>query len=165
MHTLVIIIHVIACFLMIGAILLQSGKGAEIGAAFGGSSQTVFGSRGPANFLSKFTVVVAVVFMVTSFSLAILAKERTFSSTVIDLKKKDASEPAPAAAAGQASIRLAFVERSRRRSLATRSQHLRTLRKAVNTCRSERKPEEVHKQASLGPLRRSQASGYVLCLQ
>jgi len=98
MHTLVIIIHVIACFLMIGAILLQSGKGAEIGAAFGGSSQTVFGSRGPANFLSKFTVVVAVVFMVTSFSLAILAKERTFSSTVIDLKKKDASEPASTAA-------------------------------------------------------------------
>jgi len=98
MHTLVIIIHVIACFLMIGAILLQSGKGAEIGAAFGGSSQTVFGSRGPANFLSKFTVVVAVVFMVTSLSLAILAKERTFSSTVIELKKKDASESAPAAA-------------------------------------------------------------------
>ncbi|HET7909860.1 MAG TPA: preprotein translocase subunit SecG, partial [Nitrospira sp.] len=49
MHTLVVIIHIVACFLMIGAILLQSGKGAEIGAAFGGSSQTVFGSRGPAN--------------------------------------------------------------------------------------------------------------------
>jgi preprotein translocase subunit SecG len=97
MHTLVIIIHIIACFLMIGAILLQSGKGAEIGAAFGGSSQTVFGSRGPANFLSKFTVVVAVVFMVTSLSLAILAKQRTFSSTVIDLKKKDSSETTPAA--------------------------------------------------------------------
>ena len=95
MHTLVIIIHVIACFLMIGAILLQSGKGAEIGAAFGGSSQTVFGSRGPANFLSKFTVVVAVVFMVTSLGLAILAKQRTFSSTVIDLKKKETSQPAP----------------------------------------------------------------------
>lgn len=99
MHTLVIIVHIIACFLMIGAILLQSGKGAEIGAAFGGSSQTVFGSRGPANFLSKFTVIVAVVFMVTSLSLAILAKERTFSSTVIDLKKKDTSAPAPAAPA------------------------------------------------------------------
>ena len=99
MHTLVIIIHIIACFLMIGAILLQSGKGAEIGAAFGGSSQTVFGSRGPANFLSKFTVVVAVVFMVTSFSLAILAKEKTFSSTVIDLKKKEPAQPAPAAPA------------------------------------------------------------------
>ena len=99
MHTLVIIIHIIACFLMIGAILLQSGKGAEIGAAFGGSSQTVFGSRGPANFLSKFTVIVAVVFMVTSLSLAILAKERTFSSTVIDLKKKETSQPAPGAPA------------------------------------------------------------------
>ena len=99
MHTLVIIIHIIACFLMIGAILLHSGKGAEIGAAFGGSSQTVFGSRGPANFLSKFTVIVAVVFMVTSLSLAILAKERTFSSTVIDLKKKETSQPAPAAPA------------------------------------------------------------------
>lgn len=99
MHTLVIIIHIIACFLMIGAILLQSGKGAEIGASFGGSSQTVFGSRGPANFLSKFTVVVAVVFMVTSFSLAILAKEKNFASTVIDLKKKEASQPAPAAPA------------------------------------------------------------------
>jgi preprotein translocase subunit SecG len=97
MHTLVIIIHVIACFLMIGAILLQSGKGAEIGAAFGGSSQTVFGSRGPANFLSKFTVVVAAVFMLTSLSLAILAKERTFSSTVIDLKKKESSVTTPAA--------------------------------------------------------------------
>jgi preprotein translocase subunit SecG len=97
MHTLVVIVHVIACFLMIGAILLQSGKGAEIGAAFGGSSQTVFGSRGPANFLSKFTVVVAAVFMMTSLSLAILAKERTFSSTVIDLKKKDSPETAPPA--------------------------------------------------------------------
>jgi preprotein translocase subunit SecG len=96
MHTLVIVIHIFACFLMIGAILLQSGKGAEIGAAFGGSSQTVFGSRGPANFLSKFTVVVAAVFMMTSLSLAILAKDRTFSSTVIDLKKKDTSQPAPA---------------------------------------------------------------------
>jgi len=98
LYTLVVILHVFVCFLMIGAILLQSGKGAEIGAAFGGSSQTVFGSRGPANFLSKFTVIVAAVFMLTSFSLAILAKERNFSSTVIDLKQQTApSAPAPAA--------------------------------------------------------------------
>lgn len=97
MYTFLIVVHVFICFLMIGAILLQSGKGAEIGASFGGSSQTVFGSRGPANFLSKFTVVVAAVFMLTSLSLAILAKERTFSSTVIDLKKKETSQTAPAA--------------------------------------------------------------------
>jgi len=94
MYTLLIIVHVIVCLLMIGAILLQSGKGAEIGAAFGGSSQTVFGSRGPANFLSKFTVITAFVFMFTSLSLAILAKDRTFSSTVIDLNKKpDSTAP------------------------------------------------------------------------
>ncbi|MCS6897252.1 MAG: preprotein translocase subunit SecG [Nitrospira sp.] len=91
LYTLIVILHVFISFLMIGAILLQSGKGAEIGAAFGGSSQTVFGSRGPANFLSKLTVVVAAVFMLTSLSLAILAKERNFASTVIDLNKK--SEP------------------------------------------------------------------------
>ena len=95
LYTLVVIIHVFVCFLMIGAILLQSGKGAEIGASFGGSSQTVFGSRGPANFLSKLTVGVAAVFMLTSFSLAILAKQRNFESTVIDLKAKETS-PAPA---------------------------------------------------------------------
>jgi preprotein translocase subunit SecG len=91
MYTLLIIVHVIVCLLMIGAILLQSGKGAEIGAAFGGSSQTVFGSRGPANFLSKFTVITAFVFMFTSLSLAIIAKDRNFASTVIDLNKKPAA--------------------------------------------------------------------------
>ena len=95
MYIVLIIIHVTVCFLMIGAILLQAGKGAEIGASFGGSSQTVFGSRGPANFLSKFTVVVAAIFMLTSLSLAMLAKERTFSSTVIDLNKKESSQPVP----------------------------------------------------------------------
>ncbi len=94
MYIFLIIIHVMVCFLMVGAILLQSGKGAEIGASFGGSSQTVFGSRGPANFLSKFTVAVAAVFMLTSLGLAILAKERSFSSTVIDLNKKETSQPA-----------------------------------------------------------------------
>ena len=53
MYTVTVILHLIVCFLMIAAILLQAGKGAEIGAAFGGSSQTVFGSRGPGTFLSK----------------------------------------------------------------------------------------------------------------
>lgn len=105
MYTLAVIVHVIVCFLMIGAILLQSGKGAEIGAAFGGSSQTVFGSRGPGTFLSKVTVGAAIIFMLTSMGLAILAKERTFSSTVIDLNKKEpaastSAPPAPTAPTG-----------------------------------------------------------------
>ncbi len=97
MYTLFVIIHIITCLFMIGAILLQAGKGAEIGAAFGGSSQTVFGSRGPANFLSKLTIVFASVFMVTSLTLAILAKERSMSSTVLDLNKTESGGPAPAA--------------------------------------------------------------------
>jgi preprotein translocase subunit SecG len=91
MYTLAVVIHVLVCFLMIASILLQSGKGAEIGAAFGGSSQTVFGSRGPGTFLSKVTVAAAIVFMLTSLGLAILSKERTFSSTVIDVNKKASS--------------------------------------------------------------------------
>jgi preprotein translocase subunit SecG len=103
LYTLLVIVHVFICFLMIGAILLQSGKGAEIGASFGGSSQTVFGSRGPANFLSKLTVVVAAVFMVTSLSLAILAKQRNFSSTVIDMQPKSEPTVPPAASPAQPS--------------------------------------------------------------
>jgi preprotein translocase subunit SecG len=103
LYTLLVIVHVFICFLMIGAILLQSGKGAEIGASFGGSSQTVFGSRGPANFLSKLTVVVAAVFMMTSLSLAILAKQRNFSSTVIDMQPKSEPTAPPAAPPAQPS--------------------------------------------------------------
>jgi preprotein translocase subunit SecG len=98
MYTLAVVIHVTVCFLMIAAILLQAGKGAEIGAAFGGSSQTVFGSRGPGTFLSKVTVAAAIIFMVTSLGLAVLSKERTFSSTVIDLNKPAPTTSSPTAA-------------------------------------------------------------------
>jgi preprotein translocase subunit SecG len=117
MYALAVVIHIVVCFLMIGSILLQAGKGAEIGAAFGGSSQTVFGSRGPGTFLSKVTVGAAIIFMLTSLGLAVLSSERKFASTVIDLNKKDspapqrssapaesaapATEPAPAAPAPQ----------------------------------------------------------------
>ncbi len=93
MYMLALIVHVVVCFLMIGAILLQSGKGAEIGAAFGGSSQTVFGSRGPGTFLSKVTVAAAIIFMVTSMGLAILSKQRTTASTIMDLEPTEASAP------------------------------------------------------------------------
>ncbi|MCX5872437.1 MAG: preprotein translocase subunit SecG [Deltaproteobacteria bacterium] len=67
---IILIVHVIVCFALILIILLQTGKGADIGAVFGGgSSQTVFGSTGAATFLSKVTITAAVVFMVTSFVL------------------------------------------------------------------------------------------------
>ena len=90
MYVLLVILHVIVSFIMVGVILLQAGKGAEIGASFGGSSQTVFGSRGPGTFLSKLTVSAAVIFMVTSLSLSVLSKGRFLSTSVLDLKKKEA---------------------------------------------------------------------------
>ncbi len=82
MYTATVILHLIVCFLMIAAILLQAGKGAEIGAAFGGSSQTVFGSRGPGTFLSKVTVAAAVIFMLTSLGLALLSKQENVASVI-----------------------------------------------------------------------------------
>jgi len=72
MTLLLMILHIFVCLFLIAVVLLQSGKGAEIGAAFGGSSQTLFGSRGAASFLSKMTTVAAVVFMITSLVLAIV---------------------------------------------------------------------------------------------
>jgi len=91
--TALIVLHVLVAFIMVGVILLQSGKGAEIGAAFGGSSQTIFGARGANTFLGKLTAVTATIFMLTSLSLAIMSKQRNFSST-IGLDKPPASAPA-----------------------------------------------------------------------
>jgi len=71
MYTLVVILHVIVCIAMILVILLQTGKGSDIGAVFGGgSSQTLFGSTGPTSFLSKLTAGAAIIFMITSLFLA-----------------------------------------------------------------------------------------------
>ena len=74
MATALLVLHVTICFLLIFIVLIQGGKGAELGAAFGGgSSQTVFGGRGAATFLNKATTMVAVVFMLTSLLLAIVS--------------------------------------------------------------------------------------------
>ena len=99
MYTALIILHILVAFIMVGVILLQSGKGAEIGAAFGGSSQTVFGSRGAGTFLGKVTAITATIFFVSSLSLAIMSKQRNYSST-IGLDKPAASPAAPAPASG-----------------------------------------------------------------
>lgn len=73
MITFLTIIHLMVCFFLIFIVLIQSSKGAELGAAFGGSSQTLFGSRGAATLLSKLTTISAVVFMITSLVLAMAA--------------------------------------------------------------------------------------------
>ena len=96
MYTIAIIIHLFVCFLMIASILLQAGKGAEIGAAFGGSSQTVFGSRGPGTFLSKVTVGAAIVFMLTSLTLAMLSRQEHAASVIDVPSTSSESMPTPA---------------------------------------------------------------------
>jgi preprotein translocase subunit SecG len=74
---------------MIAMVLLQKGKGADIGAAFGGASQTVFGPRGTQSFLAKLTTTAAIIFMLTSFGLALTsAKSRSIMENV--------TQPAPA---------------------------------------------------------------------
>ena len=82
MITFLNFVHIMVSFIMIGVILLQAGKGAEIGAAFGGSSQTIFGSRGPGTFLSKVTVAAAIIFMLTSMFLSILSGGRSVASGI-----------------------------------------------------------------------------------
>lgn len=98
MYIALSIVHVLVTLGLILIVLLQSGKGADIGAAFGGgSSQTVFGGRGAATFLSRLTSVLAILFMLTSLTLTILASQRGTSSVVgEEPSRPTSSTPAPA---------------------------------------------------------------------
>lgn len=94
MYTVITIIHVLACIFLVLVVLLQTGKGADMGAVFGGSSSTVFGSSGAGTFLTRLTTVTAVVFMLTSLSLTYFSARRN-SATVFD--SGPASPPGAAA--------------------------------------------------------------------
>ncbi|MDO8267037.1 MAG: preprotein translocase subunit SecG [Moraxellaceae bacterium] len=84
METLILVVHVLVAIAMTALILLQQGKGAEMGASFGGgSSQTVFGAAGAASFLTRFTAVLAAIFFITSLSLAIYARKHAASYGVV----------------------------------------------------------------------------------
>lgn len=75
MESILLVVHVIVALLIIGLIMIQQGKGAEMGASFGaGASQTVFGAVGSGNFFSRLTAILVAVFFVTSFVLAVFAK-------------------------------------------------------------------------------------------
>lgn len=83
---MILIAHLLIALAIIGLILLQQGKGAEMGASFGaGASQTLFGSDGSGNVLTKVTAILATAFFVTSFGLAIVAKDRAAAVTDIDI--------------------------------------------------------------------------------
>jgi preprotein translocase subunit SecG len=97
MQTFITVVHVTTCILLVLVVLVQSGKGAEISSSLAGSSQTVFGSSGGANFFTRFTSALAALFMATSLGLTLMgsqSKKSVFDSlTASDL---------PAAASGAA---------------------------------------------------------------
>lgn len=89
------VLHVLVCLVIILVVLLQRGKGAEIGAVFGGgASSTVFGSRGAGNFLTKITVASAAIFMITSLSLAYFSETAT-RSTLFEEADQEVEETSP----------------------------------------------------------------------
>lgn len=107
MIVLLTILHVIVSVFLIFVILIQNSKGAEMGAAFGGSSQTIFGSRGANSLMSKITTISAVVFMLTSLLLAVVAtKSNSVIKKTMPLEQKTGAplqqgpiQPAPQAPA------------------------------------------------------------------
>ncbi len=95
MHTMVIVLHVLAATAIVVLVLLQHGKGADMGAAFGsGSAGSLFGSSGAANFLSRSTGILAAVFFVTSLGLTFLSASPSKSGGVTQSIKTDAGKPA-----------------------------------------------------------------------
>ncbi len=94
--TLVLVVHVLTALGIIGLVLLQHGKGADVGAAFGsGASGSLFGASGSANFLSRATAFLAAVFFATSLSLAYLATHKPRAPTGV--MESAPAQPAPAA--------------------------------------------------------------------
>src|SRR4030095_6741831 len=111
MYTVITIVHVLSCIFLVLVVLLQTGKGADMGAVFGGSSSTVFGSSGAGTFLSRLTTATAIIFMLTSLSLTYFSARRN-TATVFDSAPATAppaaapvpgaQAPAPEGPAGQA---------------------------------------------------------------
>ena len=110
MHYLLLVLHILVCISLIGIVLIQGGKGAEVGAAFGaGASNTIFGASGGQSFLGKMTTGAAVIFMLTSMALAIFWGQPG-SSSIMPEQVAPVSAPAampapstpPAAPAGGA---------------------------------------------------------------
>lgn len=104
MIVLVTVLHVAVCMFLIGVVLLQHGKSADIAATFGGQgSQTAFGPRGAATLLSKATTWSAIIFMLTSFALTVMVRNRsTASGSVMEKEKPVQSQPAQPTPAPQA---------------------------------------------------------------
>jgi preprotein translocase subunit SecG len=118
MTIILVVLHIVVCVALIMIVLLQTGKGADLGAAFGGgSSQTLFGSTGATTFLHKMTTAAAIIFMLTSLALAYIVSHRTKGESIMTdapppIEQKadtqtspaqpEATAPAPATGEGDA---------------------------------------------------------------
>lgn len=97
MQQLILVVHVLTCISLVAMVLLQHGKGADAGAAFGsGASSTVFGSQGSTTFLFKFTSTLAAIFFATSLSLGYIASKQQASQKHLNLPlQQEQNIPAP----------------------------------------------------------------------
>jgi preprotein translocase subunit SecG len=113
--TLILVVDVIVAVIIIGLVLLQHGKGADVGAAFGsGASGSLFGASGSANFLSRTTGVLAAVFFLTTFVLAYLVTHKPRESGgVMDTVKEQPAQPVPAAPATPEAAKAPEAEKSK----------------------------------------------------
>ena len=100
----IVVIHIVVCLTLILVVLLQQGKGADVGAVFGGSSQTVFGSSGAGNLLTKVTGVCAAIFFATSLILAYTSSHRATGSIFEGSRLPVSSAPARSSTPGAAPI-------------------------------------------------------------
>jgi preprotein translocase subunit SecG len=93
MESIILVVHILLALGIIGFVMLQQGKGADAGASFGGgASQTVFGSSGSGNFLSRSTAILATVFFVTSLALAVYASQKAKSVTDLGIPSEEVIE-------------------------------------------------------------------------
>jgi preprotein translocase subunit SecG len=93
MESIILIVHIVLALGIIGFVMLQQGKGADAGASFGsGASQTVFGSSGSGNFLSRTTAILATLFFVISLGLAIYAKQKAQGVTDLGIPSQEVIE-------------------------------------------------------------------------
>jgi preprotein translocase subunit SecG len=112
LHTIVLVVHVLIGAMIVALVLLQRGKGADAGAAFGaGASGTVFGAKGSANFLSRSTAALATLFFCTSLGLAYLGTQRKAPESLLDAavpaESAPVATPAGGSAAGEAPVGVA----------------------------------------------------------
>ncbi|MGN7612645.1 preprotein translocase subunit SecG [Magnetococcales bacterium HHB-1] len=130
MSLIIKVIHIIVALALIFAVLLQKGRGTDMGAAFGGSSQSLFGARGAADFMEKLTAVLATIFMLTSLSLAFFTTQNTPSSSVMEKhveqpkeEKSDSDLPIPAKSSESQTTPLVPVSPTTGAPLAPPKQH------------------------------------------